>query len=224
MTKTTKPKGNAGGRPHSYDPNLVHEIIAAGLAAGIPMADLDATFVRGKLCGEHGVKGSIRQEALEALVDATHADIAEAQNEALLNALPAGIADEVNAASAAAGRDMLLVVARQSAASQSIADQRCEELRADKRNAQHRIAILEGDLADEKAARDALTRERDKVLGHLVEAEEKLRSALAEVERLGREPSGIDRLLEKLRDPAIRDDVRGMLIDIIGNFSPPPAK
>ena len=221
MTTLNQNQTNAGGRPLSYDPGLVRGIIAEGLAAGISAGDLDATFVKEKLCGEHGVKGSIRQEALKSLVLAAHAEIAEAENQALLKALPGGIAPAVNDAVAAAGRELLLIVARQHAASQAIADQRCEELRADKRNAQHRIADLEGDLAEQKEARLALARERDAMAQNLTEAQEELRMAHAEVERLNHEPSGVERLLAELRNPKIRNDIRTMLSDIAASLPPP---
>lgn len=40
----------AGGRPLSYDPKLVHENISDGLAAGMPADDLDANYIKKKLC------------------------------------------------------------------------------------------------------------------------------------------------------------------------------
>ncbi|EAQ04641.1 hypothetical protein OB2597_05145 [Pseudooceanicola batsensis HTCC2597] len=223
MTKTAKNKTNTGGRPHSYDPNLVHQIIADGLAGGTPAAKLDASYVKEKLCTEHGVNGTIRKEALEALVDAVHAEIAEAESRALLKALPGGIASSVDAAVAAAGRELLLVVARQHVTSQGIADKACEELRADKRIAQHRVTELEGDLAEEKTARHKIEQERDAVAQQLADLQEELRVARAEIERLGREPAGFDRLLAELRNPANKADIRAVVSDIMATSSPEPA-
>lgn len=224
MTKTVKNKTNAGGRPHSYDPNLVHQIIADGLAGGTPAAKLDAPYVKDKLCTEHGVNGTIRKEALEALVETVHAELVEAENGALLKSLPEGIASAVDAAVAAAGRELQLVVARQHAASQGIADKSCEELRADKRIAQHRVTELEGDLADEKKARVRIEEERDALARQLADVQEELRVARAEVERLGREPTGFDRLLAELRNPDNKADIRAVVSDIMATSSPEPAE
>ncbi|MGK7663534.1 MULTISPECIES: hypothetical protein [unclassified Marinovum] len=219
MTKTTKKTTNTGGRPHSYDPNIVHKIIADGLAGGIPAAQIDAPYVKEKLCTEHGVNDTIRKDALEALVEAVHAEIAEAESQALLKALPEGIALAVDAVVAAAGRELLLMVARQHATSQNVADLACEELRADKRIAQHRVAELEGDLVEEKKAYRMIEQERDVIAKQLARAEEKLLATRAEVERLRREPAGIERLLTELRNPAIQEDIRATLSDIVASSS-----
>ncbi|SER47954.1 hypothetical protein SAMN04490244_101198 [Tranquillimonas rosea] len=221
MTKPKQTRINAGGRPLSYDPNFVCEIIEAGLAAGLPAAELDAPYVKEKLCNDHGVKGSIRQEALESLVAAAHAEIVDAENKALLKALPDGIAAAVDEAAAAAGRELLLVLARQHAVSQAVADQTCEELRADKRNAQHRIADLEGCLAEAKEACHTLARERDEMAEELAESQKTLRVAQAEVERLSSEPTGLDHLLAELRDPKNRDGVRAALTEIVASRGTP---
>ncbi len=214
MKKPKQNKYNTGGRPLSYDPDLVREIIETGLAVGTPVSDLDASFVKEKLCNDHGVKGSIRQEALESLVGSVHSEIFEAENKKMLSALPDGIATAVDMAVADAGRELLLAIARQHATSQAIAEQMCEELRADKRNAQHRIAALEGDLAEAEEAFHALALERDEMAKHLAELKKALERAQAEVERLSKEPNSVDRLLTELRDPAIRGDIRAALAEI----------
>ena len=224
MTKPNQNKTKSGGRPLSYDPTLVHEIISAGLSAGAPAEDLDADFVKTKLCNEHDVKGTIRQEALESLVSAAHAEIEEARNEALLKALPDGIMEAVATAVTAAQQELMLVVARQHKASDAMADEKCQELRADKRNAQHRVAELEGALAEEKATLKALAEVRDDVTAELADCRKQLREAQAEVERLSREPSGVDRLIAELRDPAIREDIRAALSEILANPTPIPAE
>ena len=222
MEKSKQTKTNTGGRPLSYDPTLVRKIIETGLFAGIPAALLDASFVKQKLCDDHGVKGSIRQESLESLVGAAHAEIADAENRALLKALPAGVVSTVDRAVAAIGRDLLLVVARQHAASQAVADLMCEELRADKRNAQHCMADLEGDLAESREALETLAREQDEMVAELVELRGALRMANAEVDRLRSVSSGVDRLLTELRDPAVRKNLRTALAEIAAAPEPAP--
>ena len=139
MTNRNRSETETGGRPTSYDVNLVHKIVSTGLTAGIPASDLDANYVLKELSSKHGVSPKIRKESLQAHVDAAHEEIQEATNKALLKALPPNIAAAVDEAVAAVGREFLLLVARQHAASVTIADQACEELRVDKRNAKHRI-------------------------------------------------------------------------------------
>lgn len=224
MTNRNQGEIDTGGRPTSYDLNLVHKIVSEGLAAGIPASSLDANHVLKELSGKHGVSPKIRKESLQGHVDAAHEEIEEATNTALVKALPHDIAAAVDEAVAAVGQEFLLVVARQHAASVTIADQACEELRTDKRNAKYRIMHLEGNLAEEKEARGALEVERDAIAAQLAEVQEKLRIAEADMERFSREPSGIDRLLAELRNPAIREDIRAALSDIIAIPSAPPAE
>lgn len=224
MTNRNHSETETGGRPTSYDVNLVHKIVSTGLTAGIPASDLDANYVLKELSSKHGVSPKIRKESLQAHVDAAHEEIQEATNKALLKALPPDIAAAVDEAVAAVGREFLLLVARQHAASVTIADQACEELRADKRNAKHRIMHLEDELAAEKEASRTLEWERNAIAGQLAEVQEKLRIAEADMERFNREPSSFDRLRAELRNPAIREDIRALFSDIIGNPSAPPAE
>lgn len=224
MTKSKQRKDSAGGRPLSYDPNLVHEIIYYGLANDIPAADLDASYVKERLLSKHGVKVTIRPEALKSLVEEAHAEIKEAKNIVLLKSLPDGVAAMVQKAIAVVGQELLLLVARQHASSQAMADATCQEMRADKRNAQYRITELEGELADERQTRNTLKKERDGLVEKLANVQEELRIALADMERLSAEPSSVDRLLAELRNPKVRNDIRATLSDIIAYPAPPAAE
>lgn len=214
MTNAQKNKNSAGGRPLSYDPSLVHRVISAGLADGLSAADLDAPYIKEKLCREHGVKGSIRQETLESLVEAAHAEIREAESREFLAKLPKEIAAAVSAAVAVTEKELLLVVAQQHAGSMTLAKQECDELRADKRNAHNRVTVLEGALAEKEVATSALETERDTLVEELAKVREELRIARTDLERLTSEPNGIDRLLSELRNPKIRDDIRAVLADL----------
>ena len=223
MEKTKQIKNSSGGRPLSYDPDLVYDIITTGLADGISVSDLDASYVKEKLCKEHGVADTIRKEKLESLVVSTHAEIAEAKNQALLASLPQGISAAVSDAMAATERELMLVVAHQHSASQAMAAQKCEELRSDKRNAQYRISDLQSELAEEQAARKKVEEERELLFEELAKVREDLRIARTDMERINSEPAGVDRLLAELRDPKIRDDIRATLSDIIVQPAPPGA-
>lgn len=224
MAKRNSSETGTGGRPTSYDLNLVHNIVSEGLASGFPKSKLDANYVLKELTGKHGVSPNIRKDSLQDHVDAAYGEIQEVKNTALLKALPNDIAAAVDEAVAAVGQEIRLMVARQHAACMAIADQACEELRTDKRNAKHRVMHLEEDLAEEKEARGALETERDAIAAQLAEVQEKLRIAEADMERFSREPSGIDRLIAELRDPAIREDIRAAFSQITADPSAPPAK
>ncbi|UWQ48964.1 hypothetical protein K3720_13680 [Leisingera caerulea] len=224
MNKKTQSKCNAGGRPLSYDPRLVHEIIRKGIEDGVPAADLDTAFVKAKLCSEHNVKDTIRQERLEGLVQAVHEELAEVEEQCLLAALPDTVTLAVGNAVAAIGRELQLIVARQHSICQAIADQKCEEVRTDKRNAQFRIMELEAALADQQNALLRLEQERDEAKRKLAEAQKQLHIATSEVDRLSREPSSVDRLLQELRNPAVRDDIRATLSQIVATTSSPSAE
>ncbi|SEM81031.1 hypothetical protein SAMN04488011_101557 [Palleronia pelagia] len=150
-------------------------------------------------------------------MDGAHAEIREAENQALLSALPKGIPEEVNSAVAAVERELLLVVARQNSASQVISEQKCEELRADKRNAQHRIAELEGTLATKSEEVHQLEHDRTKLAADLLEARNELHAAKAEIEKLSERPNEMERLFSGLRDPSMQDHIRDLLTDIIQN-------
>lgn len=214
MTKTITPNKHNGGRPPSYDPNLVHTVILEGLAEGIPAAELDAVYVKEKLIKEMGVKSTVRPETLKGHVAAAHIEIVEAENKKLLAALPESIATAVDGAVAAAGKDLMLVVARQHRNSQAMAEKVCDELRTDKRNAQYRISDLEGELAQEKEGRKTLENERNALAEKLATAREELRIARSDLKRLSEQPSDIYGLLQELRDPLVRENIRGILFDV----------
>ena len=167
----------------------MREIIEVDLAVGTPASDLNASFVKVKLCDGHGVKGSITQEMLESLVGAVHSENIEAENKKMSNALPDGIETAVEMAA-------------------------CEELRADRRNAQHFIAALEGDLAEAEEAFHALALERDEMAKHIAGLKKTLEGAHAELERISKAPCGVDRPLTELHDPAIRGDIWAALAEI----------
>lgn len=224
MTKSNGQKKRDGGRPPSYDPNLVHAIISEGLSEGIPAADLDTAYVKDKLVKEKGVKSTIRPETLKGHVEAAHAEIAEAENKKLLVVLPDGVETAVNEAVAAAGHKILLMVARQHSNAQALAESACDELRADKRNAQYRICELEGELAQVKEERKTLEDQWHALAEELAAAREELRIAHSDLKRLGDQPNGIDRLLDELRNPEVRDDIRAALSEIVTNPAPPPAE
>lgn len=211
------------GRPLSYDPHLVHKIVAEGLAAGLRADELDARRVRQTLCDEYGVKPTIRLEAIESLVVAAHAEIREAETQGLIAALPDGTVSAVQDAVTTTGKALLLLVARQHAAALIDADATCEVLRSDKRNAQHRIAQLEGELAEEKEANGRVAGERNRLAQQLSELQDELRGTQAELVRLRQESNSLDRLLMGLRDPAVLGELKAVLFSAANTEETPAA-
>jgi flagellar biosynthesis chaperone FliJ len=214
MTNESNNK-NVGGRPKGYDPRLVHQIIAEGLKSGMKAADLDAAYVKSTMCNEHNVKDTFRKEPFEQLVSSCHAEFAEAENKILVDALPIDVAPAIDKVVVAAGRELLLLLARQNAVCQENAEEACVDLRADKRNAQFRINELEVSVADQQHEIEEIGKRRDKAEARAVEAEKQAHAAQAELDRLRRETNSIDRLLAELRKPSVRNDIRTAFSEII---------
>lgn len=213
-------KPNLGGRPKSYSPDLVRGIVLKFIEDGATPADIDAAKVKGQLCELHGVSKQIRPEPLQELVEVTLAEIAEDERRSLLTALPGSVSAAVDDAMAAAGRELLLLVARQNAACKSAADTECEVLRADKRNAIWRAAQLEADLQERARTLADVEQELEAALRREAEIVVQRDAALREIDRLGRETSTVERLLTELRNPAIRDDIRATLAEITASPVP----
>lgn len=219
MTKRTQ-NTNLGGRPKSYVPDLVHKIVLEFIEDGVSVSEIDGAMVKNQLCEHHGVSKQIRPEPLQELVEAILAEISDEERQSLLASLPEGIASAIDDAMATAGRELLLLVARQNTACKSAADAECEVLRADKRNANWRIAKLESELKERSLELSNLEQERDAALAHAEKLAEERDAALNELDRLGRDTSTVDRLLTELRDPAIRGEIRAAIAEIAATPEP----
>ncbi len=220
VQKTVKKTEN--GRPKSYSPELVHAIMAQSIDEGIPIADIRADLVKTKMCEDHGVSDTIRQESLEKLVDAMRAEFIEEEHKTLLKGVPGAVVATVEEAVAAAGRELLLIVARENAACKVAADLECEVLRQDKRNANWRISELETALENQAGATQQLERDWNAAVTQLADAHQQLRAIQAEIERVRQETGPVDRLLAELRNPAVQDDIRAALAEIVTTLRPVP--
>ncbi|MBK0328741.1 hypothetical protein I5535_15730 [Rhodobacteraceae bacterium F11138] len=146
MTKNTA-QGKQGGRPLSYPPELVYAIVERHLEGGMPIAKVDAGLVKQELCEIYGVKGTIRLESLQRLVENAVAELRQSQDRALLDTLPETVTASIDHFMAGARDAFAIMVAEQYAKSQADANMQCEELRSDKRSAQCHIAELETEKA-----------------------------------------------------------------------------
>lgn len=219
MAKTNSK--NSGGRPPHFTPEQVSKVIDALLAEGHPADKIDGKKVREMLITKFDVSGGIREEAVARVVEQIIEDRAEAECRALLKALPASVGPQVDHVLSGVKKDLMLLVARENAVCVSAAEKECEELRADKRNANWRITELETSVEDQAGELAALGAERDALAADLALAREDLLKAQAELARRGRQASTADRLVAELRDPAVRGDLRAVLAELV---APPPAE
>ena len=208
-------KTNLGGRPKSYSPDLVRNIVLEFIEGGATPAHIDAARVKAQLCEHHGVSKQIRPEPLQELVEATITEISEEERRSLLTSLPDHVSLAVDDAMAAVGRELMLLVARHNAACKNAADAECEVLRADKRNANWRVAQLEADLQERAAQLSAVEQERDEALARVDELIEERNAALQETEQREREIGAVDRLLTEVRDPANQDVIRALQAEVV---------
>ena len=211
----TKPIKRSVGRPSHYTPEQVSEVIGKLVAEGMQTDEIDAATVKVRLCADHGVSDGIRDEALGKVVASLLEAREEDERRVLLKSLPSSIVPAVDEVVTAMKKELLLLVGRQNAACVSAAEAECEELRADKRIAYCRIATLEAKVCQQSSELDALAVERDATLAELAAVREDLLAAQSELELRGRDISAVDRLLAELRNPAIREDVRTVIKEIV---------
>jgi hypothetical protein len=218
---TEKVEGaSAGGRPKLYTTEQVWNVVDQMIKSGRSVEEINARSVKPLLCDLHGVSPGIREESLATVVDHVLGERAKGEREALLKALPGPVTDAVDQALATLKQELLILVGRQNATCLATANEECEVLRADKRNAQFRIAELEASIQDQAAVMQRLEEERDTATAELDEAREELQAALSKLEIQSREAATVERLLTELRDPAIRNDIRTVLVEIVKEPAP----
>ena len=214
MAQTAETR-SAGGRPKTYTPCQVRAVIGALVAEGSTIEQITAKMVKARLCADHGISQGIREDSLAALVAQIREENAEDERRRLLKALPESVTPVVEDMVASVRQELLLLVARQNDVCRTAAERECEDLRADKRNANWRIAELEAEIARKDEAFLQLERERDAARSELADLREEHRLARGEIERLGRETGALDRLLSELRDPRVRTEIREAFSEIV---------
>ena len=220
MTKLAQKK-NQGGRPKSYAPELVHKIVLEFIGNGVSSSNITSSMVKEHLCEHYGISWHIRPEPLEELVRCTLGEHAEEERLSLLASLPDGVTAVVDSAMQAAGRELTLLIAQENAACKSVSDAECDVLRADKRNANWRIAELEARLKERDLELAALKQEHKAASARASEIALERDAALEEVARIRQEADTVDRLLEKFSDPAIRCRFRAAITEIVGTQADP---
>lgn len=195
MTKTAAQK-NQGGRPHSYPPELVYAIVERLLEGGMPSAQIDAALVKTELCETYGVKGTIRMESLQKLVENAVSELQQDQNRALLKTLPENVTASIDHFMTGARDVFAIMVAEQYAKCRAEAHMQCEELRSDKRSAQCHIAELEAENARLNKDLQQLIAELNQSIADAASLRDQLRADKEELDRL-RGASDLTQLLLK---------------------------
>jgi hypothetical protein len=181
MTKKIE-SAHSGGRPKHYTPEQVWEVVEKMIKDGRVADEIDARSVKPLLCDLHGVSPGIREESLAPLVEHVLGERAKEEREALLKSLPGSVTHAVDEALGGLKLELLMLVGRQNAICLATANEECEVLRADKRNAQFRIAELEAAVEDQIAEMQRLEEERDAATAELHQAREELQAAQSRLE------------------------------------------
>lgn len=219
MTKKIESE-NSGGRPKNYTLEQVWDVVEKMIKSGCSVDEINARSVKPLLREIYGVSHGIRVDALASDVELVLGEHAKEEREALLKSLPGPVTQAVDESLGALKLELLMLVGRQNAACLAAANEECEVLRADKRNAQFRIADLEATVEDQTSEIQRLEEERDAAMAELDQVREELQAALSRVEMHAREATTVDRLLTELRDPAVRNDVRAVLAEIVKESVP----
>lgn len=211
----TKKKPNATtGRPKQYDEEMLRAVIAEMLASGVAADDIDEKSVKPLLCETHGVSDSINTGSLAKHVETVLRAVLDEEKQALVSALPSEIGPAVDDVAARMKQDLLLLVARQNAVCHQNAERECEILRQDKANANWRIAELEGDAARMEAEITELQDDKRAREEELASAQAEIRTLQSKLSERGEESRALAMLIEELRDPGIRRDIRSVLAEI----------
>lgn len=215
MTSTPARK-KQGGRPPSYTPEQVYGIIARLIACGTPSGEIDAPMVKEELCSAFGISPTIRLESLQKQVDVALSDYESDQSDALLNSLPDTVAASIDHFMAGAREAFALMVARQNARCQAQADESCDELRADKRTAQWRIAELEAEIEGLKTDRQMLADERDACAREIAGLQSKLTASDEELLRLRGSNDIVQQILAQMQQVNIPANALNLSTDDAG--------
>lgn len=206
---------NHGGRPAHYTLEQVSTAIERMLSAGCSTDEICAKTVKPHLTEYFGVSRGIRDDALERAVEQILKARTEAENRALLKALPDSVPSDVDTVLAQVRTEVMLLIAQQNAVCAGLAEKAVEELRADKRNANWRIAELETMIEDQAHEIETLAVDRDRVGAELESARDEVRRLQSELDAFDKDAIAVDRILAALRAPDVQSDLRAALAEIV---------
>ena len=220
MTKSELQK-KQGGRPLSYPPEYVYEIVERLLEAGMPTSRIDAALVKDELCTTYGVKGTIRMESLERLVEDATAELKRHQDRALLDALPETVSASIDHFMNGARDAFAIMVAEQNAKCLAAANRQCEELRSDKRSAQWHVVDLEARITELQKDKQALVEERDLRNAEAADLREKVKMLEDEVNRSRGASAMAQLLIDRLQGGASDEEIPETGTQVPGNGKRP---
>ncbi|MCF7726712.1 hypothetical protein GLP59_10615 [Sulfitobacter sp. M220] len=172
------------GRPLSYQPELVYEVVERLLENGTPRASIDASLVKQELCQTYGIKDTIRLESLKRVVDDAVSELQQNQDRALLSTLPETVTASIDHFMKGARDAFAILVAEQNAKCQAEAETRCAELQFDKRSAQRHISELEAEITQLQKDKQKLVEQRDCSIADAAYIRNQLSEIKEEVTRL----------------------------------------
>ena len=173
------------------------------LEAGTPCSQIDAPLVKDELCTIHGIKGSIRLDSLQRLIEDAVYELKQEQDRALLGALPDKVTASIDHFMKGARDAFAIMVAEQNAKCQADADAMCEELRSDKRSARRHIAELETENTRLQADIEKLIEQRDRSIADEASLRQQLSAGKEEANRLRGASDLAQLLVDKLQNPEI---------------------
>lgn len=212
---TKKQENAVTGRPKSYDNDLLRKAVKELLANGTSSQDINEKNTKLILCEKYGVANSINTSSLARHVEGMLQELAVEEKRELLAALPTGTVSAVGDVLAGMQEAFLLMIARQNTLCQQNAEDECKELRQDKVNANWRIAELEGKTEDFETVIANLELTQQGKDAEIIAANMEIATLKADLDLRVRETSSLDRLVQELRDPSIRNDLRSALSEIL---------
>jgi len=157
----TKDKPNSGGRPLSYRPEDVYEIVEEFLAAGTPADDITTSLVKDRLCLVYKTSKSIRPETLQRLIDDAVEEFITKRHKRLIADLPHSVKVSLDEFMAGAHHSFAIMLAEQNQMAKLETNKRLDEVRSDKRSAQWHIAKLEEKIEALEQEKLTISAERD---------------------------------------------------------------
>jgi len=212
----TQQKMNHGGRPNGYSIDQVRAVFGKLILGGEAITDISAKSTKAGLVSDFGVSDGIDVRSLETMVEFVRREAIQSERELLIRSLPTSVDVPVQAMIEDLRQNLLILLARQRNDFQVEANRACQDLTQDKKNANWRIAELEGLLDAETKTVGQITQERDAARAEAVEAAGERDAAQSMLAMREREADPMNRLIAQLQDPSVRSDIRDMLADIAG--------
>ncbi|MGJ8546664.1 MAG: hypothetical protein ACSHWZ_14555 [Sulfitobacter sp.] len=180
----TKDKPNNGGRPLSYRPEDVYEIVEELLTAGAAADEITTSLVKDKLCLVYSASKNIRPETLQRLIDDAVEEFITRRHERLIADLPGSVKASLDEFMTGAHHSFSLMLAEQNQIAKLETNKRLDEVLSDKRSAQWHISELEEKIEALEQEKQAVSEERDQRSIEIERLSQNLAAAEVEMSKL----------------------------------------